>query len=137
MDDKIILRARRNHLLASYRAATRDPAHVFADATVALAAAADKQRAKAADAAAALAEAAAEAGAAAYKRREELATNLAQEEMLAAKVEAAAAALAAAGPAAPIDVQLEVAGDALAEALDRKLGATVTDPAIFRAHAAK
>ena len=50
---------------------------------------------------------------------------------------AAAAALAAAGAAAPIAQQLEIAGDALAEALDKRLGATVTDPAIFRAHAAK
>ncbi len=29
VDDKIILRARRNHLLAEYRAAAADPAKVF------------------------------------------------------------------------------------------------------------
>ncbi len=57
--------------------------------------------------------------------------------MLLGKQMAAAAALESAGAAAAIEKQLEIAGDALAEALDRQLGATVTDPAIFRAHAAK
>lgn len=196
MDDKIILRARRNHLLVSYREAAQvrgcaqlqqrpcagqlaathmlachhallpllspirvqraserrpcllptappaaappqSPAQVFADASGALAAAVEKQRGKVAEAEAALAEAAGDSGGAAEKRREELATNLAQEQMLVGKAEAAAAALAAAGAGAPIAQQLEIAGDALAEALDRQLGATVTDPAIFRTHAAK
>lgn len=191
MDDKIILRARRNHLLAQYRAqvaAARssllphcalcsaahvcvfrllplccraeqsaaallvpasphglmhtplqatDAAAVFADATAALAAAVDKQRGKVAEAEALLAEAAAEAGSAGEKRREEFSTNLAQEQLLLSKQEASAAALAAAGAGAGVPALLEVASDALAEALDKKLGATVTDQAIFRAHAAK
>ncbi|PRW33977.1 Cysteinyl-tRNA synthetase isoform C [Chlorella sorokiniana] len=137
VDDKIILRARRNHLLSSYRDAARDPAQVYADASAALAAAVDKQRGKVAEAEAALAEAAADSGSVAEKRREELATNLAQEQMLLGKQLSAAAALEAAGAAAAIERQLEIAGDALAEALDKQLGATVTDPAIFRAHAAK
>lgn len=110
---------------------------MFADASAALAAAVDKQAGKVAEAEAVLAEAAADSSSAAEKRREELATNLAQEQMLLGKQQAAAAALAAAGAAAAVERQLEIAGDALAEALDKQLGATVTDPAIFRAHAAK
>lgn len=137
MDDKIILRARRNHLLASYRSQAADASAVAADAAAALAAAVDKQRSKAAEAEAALAEAAGEVCGSGERRREELSTNLAQERMLLGKQEAAAAALAAAGPAASVEQLLEIAGDALAEALDKQLGATVTDPAIFRAHAAK
>jgi cysteinyl-tRNA synthetase len=192
VDDKIILRARRNHLLASYRAKTsvgmllswraggggdssalgygggkgwrgarcsvvagsyafslcrcvmsvhrtfvQDPQRIFVDASAALAAAAEKQRGKVAAAEAALAQAGGEACAGAERRREELATNLAQEQLLAGKQEAAGAALAALGPGAAADELLAVAGDALAEALDRQLGASVTDPAIFRAHAAK
>lgn len=115
----------------------QDSAQVYADASAALAAAVDKQRGKVAEAEAALAEAAADSGSVAEKRREELATNLAQEQMLLGKQLAAAAALEGAGAAAAIERQLEIAGDALAEALDKQLGATVTDPAIFRAHAAK
>ena len=115
----------------------QDAARVFADASEALAAAVDKQRRKVGEAEAALADAAAEAGSAGEKRREELSTNLAQEQLLLGKQEAAAAALAAAGQGAGVAALLQLAGDALAEALDRQLGATVTDPAIFRAHAAK
>ena len=115
----------------------QDPAQVYADASAALAAAVDKQRGKVAEAEAALAEASADSGSVAEKRREELATNLAQEQMLLGKQLAAAAALEGAGAAAATERQLEIAGDALAEALDKQLGATVTDPAIFRAHAAK
>lgn len=149
VDDKIILRARRNHLLAAYRAAAQDSQQVFQDATAALAAAVDKQRGKVADAEAALADAAAEgtvplpcggstsSSAAVEKRREELGTKVGEEALLLGKQEAAAAALAAAGAGAGVQRLLEVAGDALAEQLDRQLGATVTDPAIYRAHAAR
>ncbi|KAL4430549.1 hypothetical protein ABPG77_005789 [Micractinium sp. CCAP 211/92] len=137
VDDKIILRARRNHLLAQYRAKAQDPAQVFADASEALAASVAKQQGKVAEAQAALAEAASESGSGAEKRREELSTNLAQEQLLLGKQEAAAAAVAAGGAAAGVGQLLALAGDALAEALDKKLGATVTNPAIYRAHAAK
>ena len=149
VDDKIILRARRNHLLAAYRAAAQDSQQVFQDATAALAAAVDKQRGKVGEAEAALAEAAAEgavplpcggstsSSAAVERRREELGTKVGEEALLLGKQEAAAAALAAAGAGAGVQRLLEVAGDALAEQLDRQLGATVTDPAIYRAHAAR
>eukprot|EP00887_Chlorella_sp_A99_P008002 scaffold12.g8002.t1 len=148
VDDKIIVRARRNHLLASYAAAAADPAAVHADVAAALAEAAARQAAKVAAAEAALAAeaeappapspgGAASGDKAAERRREELGTNLAQERLLAAKAAAAAGALAAGGPGAGIPAMLEVGADALAEKLDRELGASVTDPAIFRAHAAR
>lgn len=120
-----------------HRTFVQDPQRIFVDASAALAAAAEKQRGKVAAAEAALAQDGGEACAGAERRREELATNLAQEQLLAGKQEAAGAALAALGPGAAADELLAVAGDALAEALDRQLGASVTDPAIFRAHAAK
>lgn len=127
----------RPSLVPACGAALQDPAQVFADATEALAASVAKQQGKVAEAQTALVEAASESGSGAEKRREELATNLAQEQLLLGKQEAAAAAVAAGGAAAGVGQLLALAGDALAEALDKKLGATVTDPAIYRAHAAK
>jgi cysteinyl-tRNA synthetase len=41
------------------------------------------------------------------------------------------------GAADDIDKLLALVGDYVAEALDREQGAAVTDPAVFRAHAAK
>lgn len=115
----------------------QDPAKVYADAIEALAAAVEKQSSKVREAQLALSEAGSESGGAAEKRSEELSTNVAQEYLLLGKQQAAAAAVAEAGPAAGVDKLLELAGDALAEALDKRLGATVTDPAIYRTHAAK
>lgn len=71
------------------------------------------------------------------RRLEELRTALAQEQLMLSKAEGALGALHAAGAAASAQELLGIGGDALAEALDKELGATVTDPAIFRAHAAK
>jgi cysteinyl-tRNA synthetase len=68
---------------------------------------------------------------------EELASALAQEQLLLSKVEASAAQLAAAGPGAGAQALLALGGDELAVALDAQHGAEVTDPAIFRSHAAK
>jgi hypothetical protein len=110
---------------------------VFADASEALAAAVEKQQAKLMEAQAAAQQAAGEVGGGADKRREELANAVAEQQLLLSKQEKAAAELKAAGAAAGVPRLLAIAGDALAEALDRRLGATVTDPAIFRAHAAK
>jgi cysteinyl-tRNA synthetase len=150
VDDKIILRARRNHLLAEYRAAHGgDAARVRADAAAALAAAEAAQRAKLAAAAAALAEAEVEIGAAAAgasgaaggaslaKRREGLAEAAAQEALLVRQAGEARAALAALPPAAPAADALAIAADALAAALDAAQGGGVTDPGVFRAHAAR
>lgn len=147
VDDKIIMRARRNYLLEQYRLRTQDAATVFSDVSEAVAAALAKQQAKAAEAEAALAaesgaagdgaSAAASRGGGEGRRREDLATNLAQELLLLGKAEAAAAAVAAAGTGAGAEKLLELGGDALAEALDKAEGGSVTDPAIFRAHAAK
>lgn len=112
---------------------------MFVDSQAALAAAVDKQQSKLAEAEAALAEAQSAdcSGGGAEKRREELATCVAQEQLLLSKQEAAAAAAAELGAAAGVQQLLDVAGDALAVQLDQRLGATVTDPAIYRAHAAK
>ena len=38
---------------------------------------------------------------------------------------------------AEVDAIVAAAGDAMAEALDKEFGAAVTDPAVYRAHAAK
>lgn len=149
VDDKIIIRARRNYLLARYRAAAADPSTVFADVRAALLAALTKQGSKLAEAQEALAEeqeAMLSVGAptptgnsarATERRREDLATNVAQEHLLLRKTEASLAELEAGGLAAGIEAILDLGADALAEALDKEQGATVTDPAIFRAHAAR
>jgi hypothetical protein len=76
-------------------------------------------------------------GSGAERRAEELRTALAQEQLLLGKAEGALGVLRAAGAGAGAPALLALGADALAEALDRRLGATVTDPAIFRAHAAK
>lgn len=68
---------------------------------------------------------------------EELAAALAQESMLLGKLECTAAAVAAVGAGAPLAQLLDLAGDELAAALDAEHGAEVTDPAVFRVHAAK
>jgi len=145
VEDKIILRARRNHLLQEYLAGPgSDTAKLMADARAALAAAEAKQRKKAEEAAAALAEAEAEMAdggcmdsSAAAKRKDGLAEAVASEQLLLSKVTAAATELEALGSASSTDAVLALAGDALAAHLDASLGATVTDQGIFRAHAAR
>ncbi|GAB4823051.1 hypothetical protein N2152v2_010097 [Parachlorella kessleri] len=138
VDDKIILRARRNHLLENYKRQTQDQRQIYDDITAAVQASLDRQHGKVAETEGALAAEEAVAGdKAAERRKEELRTALAQEQLLRSKAEAALGALRAAGPSAGAAALFELGSDALAEALDCKLGATVTDPAIFRAHAAK
>jgi cysteinyl-tRNA synthetase len=141
VDDKIIARARRGHLLAEYeKEAGGDAGRVAADAAAALAAARAAQAAKLAAAAAAAAEAGAEAAAGdagAARRREGLAEGEAAEALLLAQLDAAAAALDAAAAAADVPALLALAGDALAAHLDATRGAAVTDPEVFRAHAAR
>lgn len=142
VEDKIILRARRNYLLKEYLAVHGgDVKKVAGDARAALAAAEGKQREKAAAAAAELAAAKAEAAAAggcgeAAKRRDGLADAAAQEDLLLSKAAAAVKDLDALGAGATVDAVLALGSDALAAALDADLKATVTDPSIFRAHAA-
>ncbi|KFM24979.1 Cysteine-tRNA ligase, cytoplasmic [Auxenochlorella protothecoides] len=147
IDDKIILRARRNHLLEAYRATATDPSQarsggVARDARAALAAAQAKQAKK-------VGKAHAERKAALERSSDpcgprgdgrvvaELDTLLAQEEHVAARLAGTLAALEALGPSADAAALLGVAGDVLAEWLDAARGGEVTDPAVFRAHAAR
>ncbi|KAF8056247.1 CARS1 [Scenedesmus sp. PABB004] len=134
VDDKIILRARRNHLLAAYRAAEADAAKVAQEAGAAIQAAVDKQAKKQ------QAMQAKVAGVTDSRQRTELEAALKQEEHKAkqlAGVQAAFQALLAGASPPSVDALLGVAGDQLAEALDAAHGSSVTDPGIFRAHAAK
>jgi cysteinyl-tRNA synthetase len=149
VDDKIILRARRNHLLAEYlRDRGTDTNALLADATAALSAAEAKQRAKAekarSEADAAEAEAAAEGSATAAKRRDGFLEAAASEELLLAKTQGDVAKLRQLVSGAASKQQLPgqedvlaVASDALAADLDAQHGTSVTDPAIFRGHAAR
>lgn len=144
VEDKIILRARRNYLLKQYlEQYGGDASKVLADASAALAAAEAKQSAKAAAAAAELAQAdgevaaGGECAAEAAKRRDGLADALAQEELLLSKASAAVKDLNALGAGATTDAILALASDALAVQLDSELKGTVTDPSIFRGHAAR
>lgn len=146
VEDKIILRARRNHLLARYlERVGNDAPRLFADADTALRAAEAKQRGKLDAARAALTDAEADGtpcgeaatAAALAKRKEGLLEAEAQEALLLDKATAAVAELQAAGPGASTDALLSIASDALAADLDSKEGASVTDPEIFRAHSAR
>lgn len=142
VDDKIILRARRNHLLANYaKEVEGDFPALLAYARAALATAQAKQTAKVEKAktdAAAMAQEAATKGSGADKRKaDELSALVPQEELKLKQTADAAAKLegvAGAGDAAAV---FDAAGDAIAAVLDADRGATVTDPAIYRAHAAK
>lgn len=152
VDDKIILRARRNYLLKQYLEDTSsDIAVILADAKAALAAAEAKQRKKVEDAAQALAEVDAEANGssaiaasdvalstAAVRRKEGLTEAAAQEDLLLSKIATSLADIHQIQPAtADLQTILDLAGDALAAHLDQEKGSTVTDPGIFRAHAAR
>lgn len=139
VEDKIILRARRNYLLKQYKEKTLSTATVFEDAHKALAEAQEQQLCKAEAARAALSEAKLDASrdTSLARKVEDLASAVAEQELLLQKAETAVTTLNSAGPTATLEVLFAIASDALAEALDKKLRHTVTDPSIFRAHAAK
>ena len=141
VDDKIIRRAREGHLLAAYSTApTTTPAVARADAAAAveaaIAAATAKVEAATAEAKAAADAAAGENAPAGAKRAAaDLAEAAAGEAHKLSRLRDAAKAVAS----APDDVASIVAAgaDALGPALDASSGATLTDPSIFRAHAAR
>lgn len=88
------------------------------------------------------AEAAAAAGdkkaaSAAGRKREELELAAKSEAHKLAQIQSAQQALAAAGPGASADAVYAIASDHIAAALDKERGASVTDPSIYRAHAAR
>ncbi|KAK9817180.1 hypothetical protein WJX72_010713 [[Myrmecia] bisecta] len=152
VDDKIIFRARRNHLLAQYRATATDPAKVKQEAEAALDALIAKQHAKHEEVAALRDQASVAAGSQpddkARKKKEnehrDLGVTVQQEQhklrqwqtMLAALQQAAPAAVATGGKAGALAL-VDVAADALADWLDAKLKETVTDKEIYRRHAAR
>lgn len=146
VEDKIILRARRNYLLKAYKDKSPSPETVRADAAAALQSATNLQQEKLQAAHSALSQADAELSSAhgnpnqtasITRKRDDLASAAAEQELLSKKAVDAQAALAAAPPSASLDTLFSIASDALAESLDKQLGSTVTDPAIFRAHAAR
>ena len=150
VEDKIILRARRNHLLKQYlQQHSGDSTKVMGDAKAALAAAEEKQREKTTAAAADLTATDAEVAAGgpcaaeAAKRREGLADAAASEALLLSKASAAVKDLetlqnstTSTTSAPTVESILALASDALSVQLDSELKSTVTDPSIFRAHAA-
>ena len=73
----------------------------------------------------------------AARQAAELATQVAQEQLLLSQLESASAAVERAAPSGQADALYDAAGDALAAWLDGRLGSTVEDPSIFRAHAAR
>ena len=141
VDDKIIRRAREGHLLSAYSSSpTTTPAVARADAAAAvdaaIAAATAKVEAATAEAQAAAAAAAGENAPAGAKRvAADLSEAAAGEAHKLGRLRDAAKAVAV----APDDVAAIVAAgaDALGPSLDASSGATLTDPSIFRAHAAR
>uniref|UniRef100_A0A383W906 cysteine--tRNA ligase n=1 Tax=Tetradesmus obliquus TaxID=3088 RepID=A0A383W906_TETOB len=134
VDDKIILRARRNHLVQRYKQQETDASKVAKEIEAAVQAAvskqAKKQQAMAAQAAAATDSRQRTELEAAVKNEEHKAKQLQQ-------VQEAFAALVAGGATPSIEAMLAVASDQLAEQLDAAHGSEVVDHGIFRAHAAK
>ncbi|KAG2442848.1 hypothetical protein HXX76_002927 [Chlamydomonas incerta] len=148
VDDKIILRARRNFLLAQYKSSGKSAEEVKVFTIEAIEAGIAKQHKKVAEMEAMVAKDAAEAEADPDEKKRAFALRKVADLQEAVKGEAlkgrqAAEALAAvqalgtAGGAADAEALLAVGSDYVAEALDRALGANVTDPTVFRAHAAK
>eukprot|EP00808_Paulinella_micropora_P026332 g18732.t1 len=132
VDDKIILRARRNFLLAQYMQAGKTPKEVFEDASKAFRAALQNKFAT-------LQELKKEVQACKEKDREYFTTKLSAENMqhdtLTKEFEALKAAFE--GKQSAAEALVELSRYVLCEALDKKEGASVNEPHIFRQHAAK
>ncbi|KAJ9527314.1 hypothetical protein QJQ45_025542 [Haematococcus lacustris] len=142
VDDKIILRARRNHLLQQFRNQQQNSAQVLAFATEAVSSAHAKQSAKVADVQLQVSAVDAELATAGERKelrakREELVAAVKGEAHKLSRTTEALAALAALPSQVSMDEVLDVAADWVAEALDKEQGSSVTDSSIFRAHAAK
>ncbi|GLI68942.1 hypothetical protein VaNZ11_013467 [Volvox africanus] len=148
VDDKIILRARRNYLLAQYKGSGKTADEVKAYAVKAIQDAIAKQHSKVAELHEQVSKAEAELQAMGDDKKQSFAQRKVNELEAAVKGEAlkckqAEEALAdleafqLTGAPDQTDSLLALGGDYVSEALDRELGAAVTDPAVFRAHAAK
>ncbi|EFJ42920.1 hypothetical protein VOLCADRAFT_66444 [Volvox carteri f. nagariensis] len=128
VDDKIILRARRNYLLAQYKRSGKTPDEHTEERHV------DGKRA---GADARMESSGRRKGGLGEKMtsRSSPASSLELEKAVAPAPRALQ--LLETGASAPVDALIDLGGDYVAEALDRELGAAVTDPSVFRAHAAK
>lgn len=134
IDDKIILRARRNALLAEYeKENAADQAKVAADAVAAAEAASAKQAAKLAELRSD--ESVAAAAAAGTRAAAERVTAEAEAAFKAEQAAGAAAAAKAAADKGDAAAALAAGRDALAERLDAEKGDTITDHAVFERHA--
>jgi len=127
VDDKIILRARQNHLYAAYLKSQPSPKQLAADIDAAFKSALDKHQRKVAAAEADLASAQA-------KHRKDCAEMLAGEKV---KLENVRRDFAQYQTLSDRDAQLKLAKGVLSEQLDAAQGSSVRDQSIFRAHAEK
>lgn len=134
VDDKIILRARRNYLLSQYVAQATDPVQVRAYADKALAVSISKQESKVKDVEDTVHQANGDTGA---RKRQELEDALRNETFKRDKLLKVQQELQALPANAAIKDILAVASDSIAEALDKEKGATVTDHSIYKAHSSK
>eukprot|EP00889_Picochlorum_renovo_P002291 jgi/Picre1/29321/NNA_004711.t1 len=137
VEDKIILRARRKYLMAEYLAQEgSDPERLLKDAAEALAVAEQKQLAKLKNAEEEV-ERCDVTTPDGKKRIENLKEAAEQEGLLYRKMSDAVDRLKEMDVSTSRDEILDAAGDALAARLDEERKATVSDPEIFRAHAAR
>lgn len=139
VDDKIINKARRNHLLEQYLATAYEAKTVLSELNVAFEEEISKQEKKLKVAQNEFDEATSS------RRKDELADKIKQEQLKLQKVrelnaavkERTEKALATSGKPGIDLLVSDGVGDVLASYLDAKEGSTVTDLAIYRAHAAK
>ena len=139
IEDKIILRARRNHIMAAYLAGEgKDTGRLLGDATAALGAEVAKRRADV-EAAEASTQAELASGTGNEKMLSSLREAADSERLLLDKASAALGELQRMESSESLDREkvLELAKDALAAVLDKEKKASVTDQEIFRAHASK
>eukprot|EP00271_Cylindrocystis_brebissonii_P001523 TRINITY_DN11788_c0_g2_i1.p1 TRINITY_DN11788_c0_g2~~TRINITY_DN11788_c0_g2_i1.p1 ORF type:complete len:804 (+),score=187.84 TRINITY_DN11788_c0_g2_i1:329-2740(+) len=139
VDDKVIKRARQNYLVARYLDNFKgDVQKVSDDMGMAIKNAAEAQQKKIAE----VTEAAGEATSS--QQKTELSTQVAQEELKLKQVQEAAEEVTrlskealAKGGEEGVKMLLPAGRDALATELDKREGSSITDPSIFRAHAAR
>lgn len=132
IDDKIILRARRNHLLDEYKQEVKgDLERVLSDCQAALRQALEKQQAMV------FASMEAAAGEPEPKRRDELEVVAKQESLKLEKLRKSQDDLETQSNRRCLEGMIDTCSDALAVMLDKTRGKEVTDHSIFKAHASR
>lgn len=139
VEDKIILRARRNHLMAAYlEKEGSDRGTLLRDALEALRSAEQKQLSKLKGAESEREECiSSSSSASAQKRLDGLTEAFEQEKLLYAKIASALAEVQQMDSSTTQDEILKVSGDSLAAYIDDMQKASVSDPEVFRQHAAR